>query len=986
MIRVLVVDDRPESRYLLRTLLQGDGCEVTEARNGVEALGAARSAPPDLVVSDLLMPVMDGYTLLRHWKADEQLARIPFVVYTATYTEPRDERLALDLGADAFIPKPADPDALVARLRQICDRAEHGELSATPPPALEEPVVLREYNEVLVRKLEEKARDLDDANRALAAREARLRAILDNEPECVKLLAADGSLLEMNAAGLRLIEAESLAQVKNQCVYPLIVEEHRPAFQNLIERVFRGESGVLEFEMVGIEGTHHWMEMHAAPLRDERGTVTALLGITRDISGRRSAEEHIRRLNRTYIVLSSINKLIVREREPQVILDSACRIAVEQGAFQMAWVGLLSASDGSWRALAHERASGEAMELAEKIESIPREKYVIASQVLETGHYVVCNDIANDPRVTRDQRDEALRRGYRAMVSLPIVARGSCVGVFNLYAAEVGFFDEDEMRLLDELAADIGFALEVSERERERERAEAALRESEERFRELAETIEDVFWVFDATSLRVLYVSPGFERLRGRSSQSLSESPFGWLEFVPPEDRERMERAIRAARSGIPYDEEYRLQRLDGQVRWVRDRAFPVRDATGEVVRIVGVARDVTDLRKLEEQLRRVQRIEATGHLAAGIAHDFNNALTVIIGGCELARDSVGSSSPAAQELQQIVEAAMRSARLTQQLLAFTRQQAMRPRVLDLKEHLRGVEHLLRRTIPESVTIEWKLQSNRWLVLIDPAQVDQVILNLAVNARDAMPDGGSLVIEAVDVTLDAAGCAGRLGLSPGDYVRLTVRDTGHGMDAETLEHAFEPFFTTKLEGKGTGLGLPSVYGIVMQNHGFVEVKSETGRGTAVVIHLPRAKGESVGAPERETTALDGGHETVLLVEDNGPVRTLTRRFLEKLGYRVLEAADAPSALALSDAHEGEIDLLLTDVVMPDMDGIALARSIEVRRPQIRVLYMSGYAPGGAPGTGHVLSGTDHYIQKPLALGALAAAIRRALGEGGAASG
>ena len=290
MKRVLVVDDKAENLYLLRALMQGHGFEVDEARHGAEALAKARARPPQLVVSDLLMPVMDGYTLLRQWKADPELAAIPFVVYTATYTDARDERLALDLGADAFILKPAEPADFMARIDAVLVRQAARAPTPARAPLPDEGLLLKEYSQALVHKLEDKMIELEQANRSLAAREAYLRAIIDTEPECVKLLDAQGRLLEMNPAGLRMIEADTLAQVQGQCLYQLLAPGQRSAVEALTARVMQGESGRLEYLITGLKGGRRWLQTHASPLRGEAGEVVAVLGITRDITEGREAE------------------------------------------------------------------------------------------------------------------------------------------------------------------------------------------------------------------------------------------------------------------------------------------------------------------------------------------------------------------------------------------------------------------------------------------------------------------------------------------------------------------------------------------------------------------------------------------------------------------------------------------------------------------------------------------------------------------------
>ena len=313
MKHVLVVDDKTENLYLLRMLLRGHGFEVDEASHGAEALVKARARPPQLIVSDLLMPVMDGYSLLRYWKADARLGGIPFVVYTATYTDPSDELLALDLGADAFILKPAQPEAFMARISEVLALHDRRALQPVRVPIADEQVTLKEYSEVLVHKLEDKLLQLDNANQRLSRSEAHLRAVFDAEPECVKLLAPDGSVLDINQAGLLMIEAGSLAEIQGRCMYPLVAEAQRAAVAALVPRLLRGETGVIEFELIGLRGTHRWLEMRGSPLRDTEGRATTLVCVTRDITMRRQAERER-------------DALLLRERDARLqieaILDS----------------------------------------------------------------------------------------------------------------------------------------------------------------------------------------------------------------------------------------------------------------------------------------------------------------------------------------------------------------------------------------------------------------------------------------------------------------------------------------------------------------------------------------------------------------------------------------------------------------------------------------------------------------------------------------
>jgi two-component system, cell cycle sensor histidine kinase and response regulator CckA len=359
-------------------------------------------------------------------------------------------------------------------------------------------------------------------------------------------------------------------------------------------------------------------------------------------------------------------------------------------------------------------------------------------------------------------------------------------------------------------------------------------------------------------------------------------------------------------------------------------------------VRTWGISRDVTERMHLEEQLRNAQQLEAIGRLAGGVAHDFNNILSIIMGHGELLLAVMGADERARNGLEQIGRAAERAASLTQQLLAFSRKQVLQPKVLDLNEAVADVQKMLSRVIGEDIELVASLHPSLVPVKADPGQVEQVLMNLAVNARDAMPHGGKLVMETSNVEVGAER-ARDLELGVGRYAMLKVTDSGHGMDAATLSHVFEPFFTTKPMGKGTGLGLATVYGIVKQSGGSIQVESEVGRGTTFRIYFPVAEGAA--GRRREPVAgekVEGGTETILLAEDEPDLRELARIFLEGYGYKVLEAASAEQAIQMAEIFPGTIDLLLTDVIMPGMSGRQLAESVMSRRPQTRIVYMTGY--------------------------------------------
>jgi CheY-like chemotaxis protein len=374
--------------------------------------------------------------------------------------------------------------------------------------------------------------------------------------------------------------------------------------------------------------------------------------------------------------------------------------------------------------------------------------------------------------------------------------------------------------------------------------------------------------------------------------------------------------------------------------------------------------------------LRQSQKLEAVGTLAGGVAHDFNNLLTVIISYTDLLLREAGPDSSMRTDLVQVKEAAGRAATMTKQLLAFSRRQVLQPKVIDLGLIVDGIRDLLRRMISEDIELQARTHQPLARVKADPGQIEQVLMNLAVNARDAMPAGGVLTIETANETLSAGDPRLRDMMPPGPWVRLSVRDTGVGMDEQTQARIFEPFFTTKEPGKGTGLGLSTVYGIVKQSGGFVWVSSAVGAGTTFDIYLPSV--EEVATPaEAAPTAVGGGSETILLVEDEAPVRSLARRCLERHGYRIIEAGGSPEALALAARHHGAIDLLLTDVVMPQGNGRELAERLRALRPEIRVLYMSGYTDDGVVRRAGVTPGSE-LLEKPFTPDGLARKVRQVL--------
>jgi PAS domain S-box-containing protein len=635
---------------------------------------------------------------------------------------------------------------------------------------------------------------------------------------------------------------------------------------------------------------------------------------------------------------------------------------------------------------------------------------------------------------------------------------------------------------------------------------------AEERLRLITETISEVVWVakFDVTG--VIYVSPAYERLWGRSCQSLYDDPKSFIDAIHPDDRARVLRDLEAENEGLPFDHEYRIIRPDGSTRWIWDRGYPVRMPGGKVDRYVGVAQDVTERKRAEEelastahrlslvsratsdaiwdwdvvtgslwwsdvhyevlgydrriipsyeawanrihpddrarilagvrqalergaetwfdeyrftlpdgstrwildrayalyddsgrpirmvgsmldvtkqrqleiQLRQAQKVEAVGQLAGSIAHDFNNILSVVVGYADLVLGSFAPGIAGRDEVEEIRKAALRGAELTRQLLAFSRQQVLQPRTTDLAAIAAGMTQMLQRLIGEDIELAIEGTAGA-MVWVDPAQMTQVILNLAVNARDAMPRGGRLTIRTSEVVVDGVEDQAHARVAPGKYVMLSVSDSGTGMDAATQAQMFEPYFTTKEPGRGTGLGLATVQGIVAQSGGAIVTVSEVGRGTTFRIYFPQAAaGEAagrLGADGRGAAiARSAASETVLLVEDDHALRAVLKVVLERQGYRVLEAPNGREALLLSESFNGPIDLVLTDVVMPYMSGREFVERLSSTRSAIKVVYMSGHTDGVLDQHG-VRDRHSAFLQKPVTPSALIEKVRDVLSSG-----
>ena len=580
----------------------------------------------------------------------------------------------------------------------------------------------------------------------------------------------------------------------------------------------------------------------------------------------------------------------------------------------------------------------------------------------------------------------ALTKAQGTQPDAPVILISGTVGEDDaVRCLHVGATDYLLKDRLDRLVPAVQRALQEAETRRTRKQTERALLQREQTLRDNGERTRFALaaarmgvWEIDYQSDRLTW-SDTMAPLFGLTPDDAPKTTEGFFQLIHPDDRRAVETSVaRATASDRDHVVEFRAIWPDGSAHWVHGRAQALYDADGKPLRLLGIAMDIDERKSLEDQLRQAPKLEDLGKLAGGVEPVFNNQLTVILGFTELLMTNLLPDDPGQADLLEIKKAGARAAGLTRQLLAFSRKQILQPKVLDVNALIGSMEPMLRQLIVAHVDLTVSLAAQAPLIEMDPTQLEQILVNLAVNAADAMPRGGKLTIKTTNVMLDEHYQQRILPVTPGDYVMLAVSDTGVGMDEATSRHIFEPFFTTKDIGKGTGLGLATVYGIVKQSGGDIWVSSEPGRGTTFTIYLPQAAAGGASSIERSSEAGDalGGSETVLLVEDDEAVRLLARLTLERVGYRVLQAANPKEAARVAGEFAGPIHLLLSDVIMPESDGPPLMDQLVGARPAVRVLYMSGYA---GEAVRHVLLVEDTpFLQKPFTPHALAQKVRAVL--------
>lgn len=793
----------------------------------------------------------------------------------------------------------------------------------------------------------ERRRRQRETEASLEENERKLRQLIACSPVCIHEIDLDGRLLSMNPAGLRMMGASGEQEIIGLPYLEVTAPEDRESVAELLDRAKDGEASQFEFRAASDDGILYFASSFV-PVRDDDGSVARLMGITQNITDAKIARLDL--IKQLKLFRETINAapivVTVKDRDQRFVFCN--RFAGERWGFR--------SEDVVGRTL-HEVFDQGQTELRTGVDENDR-------HVISTGQAV--------PLFEEAVGEGSFRR--RMLTSkMPIFDESGQVEFVVTLAVDISERTELENQLQTAL-------IEAKRAIARQELAEEALRGSEELLRAFLASSPDAATIKDLDG-RILVASQEYatlantsvDELLGKTSKDLFPEQLQVHEALRAHDRE-------ALKSDHAVRHELEILTGDGKQRTYIVTKFPILNEKKAITAIGTTSQDVTELRQIENQLRQAQKMEAVGQLTGGVAHDFNNLLGVILGNLELALERLDPEGEQARRVERAVDAARRGASLTHRLLAFSRKQALRPRGIPVEELIDGMHELLDRTLGETIDLEVICASDLWLTEADPAQLENAILNLAINARDAMTDGGKLVIEASNVALNDTEAAAQAEVEPGDYVVLAVSDSGIGIVPELLDRVFEPFFTSKEVGRGSGLGLSMVLGFVRQSGGYVTIYSEVGEGTTVKLYMPRYHGadseiaDTLGAMPPETPH-EG--EVILVVEDDADLRALIVAMLESLGYGVLDADIARAALDIVASGQ-RVDLLLTDIVLPGgMSGRELSELVQRRRPGLPTLFMSGYSENSIIHHGR-LDDNVNLLQKPFRKDDIARAVRELL--------
>ncbi len=791
------------------------------------------------------------------------------------------------------------------------------------------------------------ARALDEQKNieeALQESEQLYHSILNASPDDITITDLEGRILIVSPSSVQMFGYETENQIVGRRVLEFIIPEERDRaasdIAHLFQRITSGPIGYRgEYQGMRADGHTFDIEVNGEFIRDAKGQPSRIILVVRDVSARKQAENHLRLQAR---LLDAVQESVVATNLHGLIQYWG------QGAKRLFGYSAEEVIGQPYRAFAGSIAPPNEEEF----------RNLILTQGFWHGEHVQKNR----------QGDHFWTSSFISLVKEENGQPAGFIGI-DQDITERKRSEEQVRQLLEESnqsrQALLGILEDQVRADADRKRLSAAIEQS-------AESI----LVTDANA-QIQYVNPAFEKVSGYTrEEAIGQNPR--MLGSGQQTAEFYRELWATLSSGKTWHGRFINRRKDGALYTEDALISPVCDDAGKIVSFVAVKRDITEQLRVTEQLQQAQKMDSIGRLAGGIAHDFNNMLGVILGHTELAMELVSPDNPLHGDLVEIQKAAERSAALTRQLLAFARKQAATPKMLNLNETIEGMINMLRRLMGENIELSWKPQPDLWPIQMDPSQIDQILANLCVNARDAIADVGQITIETHNIVFRPSVADPLPDATPGDFVRIDFRDTGCGMTPETLGHIFEPFFSTKKKGLGSGLGLATVYGVVKQYNGFIQVHSQPAQGTTFHIYLPRHRGtletQARSAPPPPPT---GGHESILLVEDEPSILKITGQIIEGLGYTVRKANSPAEAIRLATEHGHEIDLLLTDVVMPEMNGRDLAQKLLLTHPKLKCLFMSGYTADVIARNG-VLDKGVHFIEKPFTKPTLAAQIRKAL--------
>ncbi len=800
------------------------------------------------------------------------------------------------------------------------------------------------------------ARDVTErkkAQQAFAESERRYRMIVENMHDSIATLDLNFrptyvSPSEIHISGYTAEEAMRLQP--GQILTPQSREEVRRIITEEFQREFGGQSAdpqrvvTMELEIYHKNGSTIWTEVQASFTRDESGRATGIMLVSRNITERKKMEEILRESEKRY-------RMIVENMHDTI------------------WTMDMNLNY-TYQSPSEIRVTGYT---PEEIMRVPIE------QILTPASYAQVTQMFAE-ELEKEFSGQPVDPNRSRTIELEMYHKNG----HTIWQEISATFNRDENGKPVEIML-------VGRDITERKKMEAALKESEKRYRMIVENMQDTISILDM-NLNYVYQSPSEIRITGYTPEEIMKIPIE--RQVTPESLEKginiLFRELAKEFSGEPVDPhrsivfEIESYRKDGGTVWLEETCSFQRDETGRPIGILLAGRNITERKKAEQERDRLaaqlihsQKMETVGRLAGGVAHDFNNMLNVILGYIDLAKMRLTMENPVYADLLEIEKAAVRSRDLTAQLLAFSSKQIIHPQVIDLNHLVAETQKTITRLIGEDIDLTFFPAKDLWLIKFDPVQIEQILINLAVNARDAMAKGGKLVIETANIVADSPFCDAHIDISPGEYVQLSVSDTGVGIDKDNLPHVFEPFFTTKEFGKGTGLGLSTVYGIVKQNNGFISVYSEPDRGTTFKIYIPRTHEPLVRPARKPEKPVKSGSGTILLVEDDNMVLKMVSDMLGALGYMVIAADNPQDALSLCEKSGASIDLVITDVVMPQMSGKELRDRLIARNGQMKILFMSGYTSNIIAQHGILEEGT-HFIQKPFSINMLAEKVKQML--------